>query len=577
MRAIWEGQLSKFICERLFIETPKMTWKPLAFTFLLIPLAQSNLHERPPHCTFLEKNSAINFFSELLPDKLRTRITDWEPQLRASEHYWRTCAVCGWLTTPSSTTTAPLNTTLPSCSTPELVCEECASCDSPILTPVTPLAVSSKEERTTTKPRSARLTEADDEGPDRRWFAAFYTTLVHCVTYGLFWGLVYYKVFVQWPLAILNSFWSNFQEVFPTWEIWPQFCGYVFRHWLKIIFCRHPDSRHTWEKVKVNPSLMKPVCQCCKSMTFHCANKLGGPQLPRDAAKTPLVALVDSQFGILESLRKRATDDSLLYTSLAEAGKNLQTLLLELQRMTESLSAQNRIQAQQNAGTIPRARRTSNKSNYQTVHASLSQLPSPDSAYGGATPSLIGADLLGDEASLVRFQSLEANQESSTLQIDKLTQRVFEIATQLQIRCDDEQRRNQKAAAALSRQQENLDQIITANNRQSKWGLEQFRRQQGLLRQAVKKEEEIFMGEAVSGCCTGGRLPNSPYEQLLDDLAIQIESPGILSGVAHLPVPEVPPPPPPLSNLNNLLKKVNPRTPKPQTKAQGDEGNKELF
>ena len=85
------------------------------------------------------------------------------------------------------------------------------------------------------------------------------------------------------------------------------------------------------------------------------------------------------------------------------------------------------------------------------------------------------------------------------------------------------------------------------------------------------------MGEAVSGCCAGGRLPNSPYEQLLDDLAIQIESPGILSKVEHLPVPEVPPPPPPLSNLNNLLKKANPRTPKPQTKAQGDEGNKELF
>ena len=556
--------VTTYLSHNHFYFRPKMTWKFFAFTSLLIPIVYSQ--SDPPQCAYLESNSAITWFMETLPNQLRLGIMEWEPKFRASEHYWRTASTCGWLNVPNlfSTTVAP------NCSVPEFICE-CASCDTPDI-PVTPLAIRPKGSDTTTRPKTARLTEAEEEEHDKKWYNAFYTTVVYCATYGIMLGLCYFTVCVKLPLAILNSVWTNFQAVFTTLHTGPRFCGYVFRHWLKIVFCRKPAKRHTWEQVKQFPVLAQDVCHCCASLTFHCAGKAGGPILPNAVTKSPLVALVDSQFSILENLRKRSTDDSLLYLSLGEAGKNLQALLLELQRATDSLN-RNQLQVQHSTGSLPRRRSSGRSSGYQSVPSgSLAQLPSPGSAYEGLPQ--IGEDLLGDETSLARFQHLEANQESNNLQLDRLAQRVHEIAAQLRDRTDDNYKKSQKNAALIARQQENIDRVINANNTQAKWNQDQFRVQQRLLRTAVRQEEENFLEEQNSRCCTSGRLPNSPFQPILAELEINVEPPAILSGVQHQPAPNLPPPLPPL-NLDELRRpkhKANKKKPKIQTNTER-EGN----
>ena len=469
---------------------------------------------KPPRCSFLENHQSLKFFVETFPEQLRIGAYKMENSLRAKEHYVRTMATCGWI--PQNLLPSSLR---PNCSTPppKLMCE-CEDCASVL------------PENTTLARLSATPEPPYNHDPtDSLWHAEFLQTLMYCVAYALFLGQLYHLLFVRGPLLILNKIKEDIYLIFPSVKAFPLFVGYVLRHWLKHILCQKPGPRHSWTEIRNFPFLARGACSCCKSLRFQCAEKSG--YLPQGVPTSPLTNLVDSQFSILENLRKRTTEDSLLYSSMTESAKTLHLLLLELQRATDRLNQH----SHSNHSTLPRSQRFSNT--YQTIPGSVPQL-SPDSAVG-----MEGTDLLGTESVLDRFQRLEMSREKDTLQVDRLLGKIHQLREQLGVRYDRVEKTARQISAAVHRCQENMDNVIRQNSCQVKFSHVQFRRQQNLLQQAVAIDEELYLEQLSStGCCVSGLGgAGSPYQNLLQDLASPVNYPGILSEVPHITVNLAPP------------------------------------
>jgi hypothetical protein len=491
-------------------------WKALLH-FLVLSLAQTpvpglNTSSKPPRCSFLENHQSLRFFVETFPEQLRMGAYKMENSLRAKDHYVRTMATCGWI--PQNLLPSPLR---PDCSQPpqKLICE-CEDCASGI-----------PENTTLARLSDTQKPPYDHDPTNSLWHAEFLQTIMYCVAYALFWGHIYHLLLVKGPLLFLNKVKEDIYLIFPSVKAFPLFLGYVLRHWLKRILCQKPGQRHSWTEIRNFPFLARGACSCCKSLRFQCAEKSG--YLPQGVPASPLTSLVDSQFSILENLRKRTTEDSLLYSSMSESAKTLHLLLLELQRATERLNQHSH--PNHSYGTLPRSQRFSNT--YQTIPGSGSQL-SPDSAVSMGEST----DLLGTQSVLDRFQRLEMSRERDTLQLDRLIGKIHQLREQLGGKADKAEKTARQIGAAVLRCQENIDNVIRQHSCQIKFSHVQFRRQQNLLQQAVAIDEELYLEQLSStGCCVSGLGgAGSPYQTILQDLASPVNYPGILSEVPHVPL-----------------------------------------
>ena len=173
--------------------------------------------------------------------------------------------------------------------------------------------------------------------------------------------------------------------------------------------------------------------------------------------------------------------------------------------------------SQSQAGTLKKGQRIS-LNDYQDIGQPLA-----DNLYGSEA-------LLGNEDTLSRFHKIENEREAINKQLTRLVAKINKISQDLGRRVDDVERQLKDSKLAAERATENVNAVISHQNRVQKWNQNQFQEHRQVLRQTAVAGEAMEMAHrGTSWCCTNP--PVSTYGEVLAELDQPFTPPGILSKV----------------------------------------------